>query len=542
MRRAVVECVLLVGLVGLSLPAWGPVTAGFVAAAFDPAAWTDLPSGTGRAGVLARSGGLALFVAVLATLIGSPMAQVLRSSGVRTAALLMAPVWIPSWLIYAGLNLARAPDTVVGAAFLEWALDPARAWFGESNRWAIRALAQGVAIGSLALWSAPVAALVMAGVEDPERDAARELARTEAMGWGRRIVMALRLRARSLGFAVVVVGLLTLGSAVPLHLAQVETDAIGLWRALAERPRDRWNGVWLAVGPQMALALAGAWWIASRLGTEARAGQGVAGGAVATPRSGPGTRTAAWGLWSLAVIAPVALMVWSLDSVASLWRWPRMESDALWTSGWIAAAGGAIAACVGLGVAAAAGSEHAASRWIGRAVAVGTVFGALVPGVFVGAAIARMGLDEAVGSVMASAGRTAFVGALAGLIVARSESADERAGRALDGAGDAWGWLRANTRRAGRSLRLAAGVWLGAFVLGLHEIEASVMVRPPGRGNLPQQMLSDLHYARLESLSAGGAVMGMVGIAVGVLAGLALGLGTLGRRKTRIGNPGGTGQ
>jgi hypothetical protein len=193
-------------------------------------------------------------------------------------------------------------------------------------------------------------------------------------------------------------------------------------------------------------------------------------------------------------------------------------------------------------VAAAAGSEHAASRWIGRAVAVGTVFGALVPGVFVGAAIARMGLDEAVGSVMASAGRTAFVGALAGLIVARSESADERAGRALDGAGDAWGWLRANTRGAGRSLRLAAGVWLGAFVLGLHEIEASVMVRPPGRGNLPQQMLSDLHYARLESLSAGGAVMGMVGIAVGVLAGLALGLGMLGRRKTRIGNPGGTGQ
>jgi hypothetical protein len=153
-----------------------------------------------------------------------------------------------------------------------------------------------------------------------------------------------------------------------------------------------------------------------------------------------------------------------------------------------------------------------------------------------------MGLDEAVGSVMASAGRTAFVGALAGLIVARSESADERAGRALDGAGDAWGWLRANTRGAGRSLRLAAGVWLGAFVLGLHEIEASVMVRPPGRGNLPQQMLSDLHYARLESLSAGGAVMGMVGIAVGVLAGLALGLGMLGRRKTRIGNPGGTGQ
>ncbi len=546
MPRATRETLLVACLVGVSLPVWGPVAAGFGAAVLDPAAWSDVPWGGGgdRVRVLARSVLLALFVATLATALACPMAQVLRTSGVRTAALLLAPVWIPAWLIYAGLNLARAPDTLVGAAFLEWALDPARAWFGESNRWAIRALAQGVAIASLALWSAPVAALVMAGVDDPEREAARELARTDAMGPVRRALLGVRLRARPLRFAAVVVGLLTLGSAVPLHLAQVETDAITLWRALVERPRDRWNGVWLGVGPQMALALLGAWWITARLTRPESPGQGV--GLVAPPRAGVATRVGAWSLWALAVVAPVALMVWSLDSVASLWRWPRTEADALWTSAWVAAWGGVAAGALGVGIAATTASHRAWVRRVGRGVGVLVVFVALVPGVFVGAAVAPLGLDETVGSVMASAARTGFVGALAGLIVARSEPADERAARLLDGAGDAWGWLRANAGARGRALRLAAGVWLGSFVLGLHEIEASVMVRPPGRGNLPQQMLSDLHYARLENLSAGGAFMGLLGVAVGVLAALVLGLAAAppvsGRRKSRIGNPGGTGQ
>jgi ABC-type spermidine/putrescine transport system permease subunit II len=187
-------------------------------------------------------------------------------------------------------------------------------------------------------------------------------------------------------------------------------------------------------------------------------------------------------------------------------------------------------------VAAATASDRAWVRLTARLTTMLAIFGALVPGVFVGASIARMGLDEGVGSVMAAAARTAFVGALAGLIIARTEGADERAARRLDGAGDAWGWLRANRWRA---LRLSGGVWLGAWVLGLHEIEASVMVRPPGRGNLPQHLLSDLHYARLESLSAGGVVLGVLGVLVGLLAGLVLGLG---QRITRNGNPGGTRQ
>ena len=528
------EHVVIVCLIAAGLVAWWPGIAGLGGAMTDRAAWGDIPSADARWKILARSGGVAVLVGLLATVCALPMAQVLRRSGVRTAALLIAPVWIPSWLIYAGLNLARAPDTMFGAAFMDWALDPARAVFGESNRWAIVALGRTVAIGSLVLWSAPIAALVMAGVEEPEKDAARELARTEPMGLLRRGCMGLRWRAGAMGFAAVVVGLLTLGSAVPLHLAQVETDAIWLWRMLLERPPARWDGVWLALGPQMAIALVGAWWITGRIGA-GRAGQGV-GVAPEQAALGWPTRAAGWGIWALAVVVPMVLMAWSLDRVASIGRWVRLESGSIWTSAWIAGCGAVIAGVVALGVGATAASDRRAVRLIARVTTVLSIFGALVPGVFIGASIARMGLDEAAGSVMAAAARTTFVGALAGLIIARSEGVDEAASRRLDGAGDAWGWLRANRWRAPR---LFGGVWLGTWVLGLYEIEASVMVRPPGRGNLPQQLLSDLHYARLESLSAGGVVLGLFGILVGVLTGLIL---RIGQRKPQTGNPGGTRQ
>jgi len=45
-----------------------------------------------------------------------------------------------------------------------------------------------------------------------------------------------------------------------------------------------------------------------------------------------------------------------------------------------------------------------------------------------------------------------------------------------------------------------------------------VMVRPPGMDNLPQQLLSDLHYVRLEQLSAAGINLLAVGLVCSVVA------------------------
>lgn len=527
---------MLVCLAAAGLPAWGPVVAGVLPALADAGAWADAAPSGARWRAIVCTAWVCLLVSALSMLAAFPMAQVLRVSGVRVAALLVAPVWIPSWLIYAGLNLARAPDTVVGAAFLRWALDPAAALWGESNRWAIVLLGRGLALAALVLWSVPLAALVMAGVEDPEADAAAELARTDPMGPFRRAAMALRLRARAIGCAAGVIALLTMGSSVPLHLAQVETTAIGLWRDLAERPPSRWAGVWLAAWPQLVAAGLGAWWVGARLARRPAPGQSASG---APARAGAVSRVWTWAVWSAASLLPIALMVGSLDAASSLWRWAALQRDALWTTGWIAATGAAVAAAAGVATASAAASAHGATRRAARTLAAMAVFGALAPGVLAGAGIARLGLYDGVASVAAAAARVVFIGVVAGLVVAGAEPADERAARELDGAGGAAGWLRANARRA---VRLGAGVWLGAFVLGLHEIEASVMVRPPGRGNLPQQMLSDLHYARLENLSAGGAVMGLFGLAVGVAAALALVPGTLhARERSGPGNPGGAG-
>lgn len=511
---------LLVVLLAASLPAWAPAGLSLGRAVFDAQAWHDMPGSGVRFALLARTAGVAAIVAATATVLGMPMARVLRREGPRRAAILMAPLWLPPWLIYAGLNLARAPDTAVGRAFMQWALDPRWALFdAENNRWAIPMLGRGVAVASLVLWSSPLAALVMAGVSDPEHDAAAQALRLEPIGPARRAMTHARLRAGAIMASFVAVGLLTLGSSVPLHLAQVETDAIVLWRALSERTPNRWAGVWLAAWPQALLAAAGAWWVASRFGR--RTPPGLAAPPGGSPHGARGASwAAAWAVWALALLVPVALMAGSLDSFASVWRWVWMDHEAIAATAGVSATAAVVAAGVGVATAACRASDRAWARTLGAIAAALCVFGVLLPGVLTGAAVAglgtRLGVDGAVLSVFGAASRVVFVGAVGGLVVACSEPPDERANRSLDGAGDAWGWLRANRVRA---WRLAGGVGLGAFVLGLYEIEASVMVRPPGSGNLPQSILADLHYARLEQLSAAGVAMGLVGIAVGLIAG-----------------------
>lgn len=492
-------------------PACVPVVVSLARAASDPDAWSDIPTSPARWVLLARSLWMAGLIAGLATLLAIPMAQVLRRSGARLAALLLAPVWMPAWLVYAGLNLARAPDTWLGGAIMDLALP--------DHRWAIVLLGQTVALGSLVLWSTPIAALVLTFRADPEASAADELLRTERLAWHRRIITRVRLHRAAWLTAFGSVFLLTVGSSVPLHLAQVETDAIVMWRAISERTPDRWGGVWLAAWPQLLIALIGSAWFVRRVTAGARPGESV------TPapdrRVSVPTFIAAWTVWSLAALLPAALMLWSLDSLASLPRWFELNRDALLGSLRIAALAGLVAGVASVTIAAAGASERATTRVIAWVLAGGCVFGMLAPGVLIGAAIARLGLDAGVAGVVAAAARTLFIAGIAGVALASAESPESRAMRSLDARGDAFGWLIVHPRRAGR---LLVGVWLAAMLVALHEIEAATIVRPPGTGNLPQQMLSDLHYARLEQLSAGGVVIGALGIAMGVAASIVLSL------------------
>ncbi|RMH29506.1 MAG: hypothetical protein D6692_04090, partial [Planctomycetota bacterium] len=376
------------------LPAVVPAGSAIIRAAIDADAWRDVPMTGIRWVLLARSGVVALIVGVAATALGWWMAQVLRRRP-AWAAVLIAPVWIPAWLTYAGLNLARAPDTMLGGAFMEWALP--------DHRWAIVWLGRVVAVGAMALWAAPLAALVMAGVREPLADAGEELLRLDRAGGLRRVAARVRMRRRAVGASLIACGLVTLGSAVPLHLAQVETDAITLWRALAERTPDRWGGVWLGAWPELLVAVAGSWWLVSVFGSFGRAGEGMETGGGVEP--GRGAVCVAWAVWGVAALLPGALMSASLDEVASLWHWVRMNGGALGSTAAVSGAGAVAVGVAAVGIAALSASESDAARRSGAVLAGCGVFGFLLPGVFTGVGVARLGLDAAAASVVASAAR-----------------------------------------------------------------------------------------------------------------------------------------
>jgi len=93
-----------------------------------------------------------------------------------------------------------------------------------------------------------------------------------------------------------------------------------------------------------------------------------------------------------------------------------------------------------------------------------------------------------------------MVAVLAGALAARWEPPDLRRMRRLDGAVHPGGWWCACGSAA---MPVLVGAGLVVALLSLHEIEASVILEPPGAGSLAQALLSSLHYARDEALAAG---------------------------------------
>jgi len=95
------------------------------------------------------------------------------------------------------------------------------------------------------------------------------------------------------------------------------------------------------------------------------------------------------------------------------------------------------------------------------------------------------------------------------------------------------GWWQAHGR-TGLAACVGAGVLCG--LLAVHEIEASVMITRAGVSTLSQTLLADLHYARLERLSA--ALLNLMGIAlvVAVVGGRMLAWGTRKSNRENIGH------
>ncbi|MEO1511753.1 MAG: hypothetical protein AAFU70_06755, partial [Planctomycetota bacterium] len=344
--------------------------------------------------------------------------------------------------------------------------------------------------------------------------------------WRRWLVTAgVHRGALALGLALS--ALLALGSAVPLHLAQFETLSLQLWRVLALDSPDERGRVWLAALPLVALGVASA--IAVVLGT-GRAGRGWRDGGGSRAR---GALLGPAALWVLAVALPTGVLAWSVKdwSVAGrLWR----------TAG--EAAAGSMTTALSVGLACfLTGALVAASLWtrsgfglaVGRSVATLLAATALVPGVLVGLAVVQSPFEgSAAAVVIAQALRFAWLPALAAVFQDAAEPAELVDLRRLEGRTGPAGWIAVGLPRQWPGLAAAA---LAAAGLSLHEIEATVIVQPPGPGNLAERVLGYLHFQRDDELAVSMLALAAAGTVPVAVAALLLGRNLLGRNRGAAG-------
>ncbi len=453
-----------------------------------------------------------VLIGVAATLLAWPTAWCLRSLGPGRGrwalALLIVPMVLPTYLAFAGWGLARGPGTLVAL------------WMSRVP--ALSALlGQVLACVSLALWSWPIATFVLLGpvgrVPRGEVEALRLLGAGTVRGqW----VLARRVQPAIVA-AVALVALLMLGSAVPLHLAQIDTLAITLWAELALRPDG--HGAWARAWPLLVVAVVAAVVLARSIG----------GGPLADV---PGEEPvpARWRLgvpgvlaWTLGVAVPMACFALAVHSWPAAVRVWGESLGPLWESV-------LTGVCVGVGLVVLALSAWrcaSAGGWAGvvARVALGCLaVMAVVPGVFTGvlvgastsAQVAEVVLPGSVlPIVLGHLARFGVLGVGAGMLLSAGEPMALRDLRHQLAGGSVRGWLRL-------SVRPWAGVLVGLACAGgalsMHEIEATVQLRPPGTRPIAQIMLDNLHMNSLQELASTGVMVLLGTVVLAVLAGVLL--------------------
>lgn len=499
----VVVAVIVVAPLGavVASAGWGPKadTSGTIAIGWNPA-------------LFVKTCGWAALIAALATALALPCGWFAGRRGLWVAVLGCVMLLLPMYLASSGWGLIRAPGTMVGD-LLE------RLTEGE-RRWIPIAVNRGLAIAGLAVWATPLAMLVIAGSVRRVPVAAEEALTLEASsGWH---AAAERLKMISGGVVggFVLVMLVMLGSAVPLHLAQVETYSTKLWLMLDESSQgEKWK-VWVSAWPLFAVAAAGGL-ILRRLARDVNVE--VVEGACQKRGAGFWLSVVVIGLGAVVPMVSFALSIHRWSSFATVWAASRDAAlTSLSVAGWCAAAGMLLAGWI-------------ASGQVGRRGQIVALVGfgvmALVPGVLVGGAVAALWRggpewlrDTWLIAVFAHIARFGVVGVLTGVFAARSETVSEQEMRRFEGGDGLGGWIRGCLPWQWGILA-AGGLAMGA--LSFQEIEASIMVTPPGVESLARDMLQHLHFARTEELSVTSVMVVSIGLGI---AGLAAGLAVLGYR------------
>lgn len=539
---------LAIAALAVGLPIAGAISETAMGVSAHGVPWSSL----GRAwpGLLTTAG-VALGVGLAAAVLGWPMAWAMTTAraGLFTA-LLLTPLLLPQVLAYTGWGVIRSPDTWLGDHIVRAAQGGAR--------WLPRLLDRVFAVAGMALWASPLAgAVISVGLAQTDRAVLDQLRLLTPPGPRRHLALA-RLHLLPLASGAVAVAAVMIGSAVPFHLAQLPTHATAIWLDLAETGPDRRAEVWLAAAPAPLLALAAAWALASTLLRAVAKRPGAAArdlGDVEAephdpgPRCAPEWRTEGWtraltialalGVWACAALVPAGLLALTLRDPSAIGRFWTLTGPAVAFSGGVAGVVALVTALVAALTGACAASPRAWPRLMAAGVTVTLFAAALTPGVMVGAAtLAAWNLpglaalrDSPAPLVLAHLTRFAALGCAAGLAIAIFEPAALRAQWVAIGADGLGDWSRAVLPRRWPAV---AGTAAAAGCLSLHEIEASVMVQPPGPGNLARTLLDALHYARTDDLAA--AVLNLMAIAclLAPLAPIGLRIGLT----RRPGNPG----
>lgn len=534
------------------------VAAGIARRLLSPQAQEPIPGvSAGAALLLATTIAHPALIAAVATALAWPVAWAVGRAGragrrLAIAAACAVPLLLPNYLAYAALNLLRAPRTAIGD------------FLAEQEPWASIAFGKAIALLGLALWAWPIALLALApAVQRLPRDTldALELDGAGRLWPLRRTLLLASMLRGPIALAILAVGVVMLGSAVPLHVAQIDTFATRLWLrlSLTTDPAAAWIGAW----PLLVIAALAAAGACSRLGRGAH-DTGNQGPSHPPARRALPSTVGACAVLAISVLLPLAMFIsslrepgapWSLRTAlgmsAAFWRDAR---DAVAASAGAAAATGLLAALIAaLSWCALSAPGHRRPGARIALVCVGLwIVAGLTPGVLVGSALARAWtsgiaapLDAILGGrigdtpailVLAHGARFGIVAALVGWWLAALEPREEREMRLLDGATGARAWLLARVGPAGVGAVLGAGV--AAAALSFHEIEAAVMVQPPGLASFPQQVLEDLHFARDARLGAAAVNLLAAGIVLSGTAGwLILRAGARERRSSSPATP-----
>ncbi len=459
--------------------------------------------------LLVRTLSYAFGISLISTLLAWPMAWATRSCKPRTLALLAAPLLLPPYLAYAGWNLLRAPMTPLGD------------WLRDLDLASLNApviAGRVLAVVGLSLWLAPVCAWVQRiGL----RSIPDQLLDTLALDAGPldRWRTRVRLARRSVLLSLLVGAVLMTGSAVPLHVAQVRTYAITIWLTLASSadPRAPWALAW----PLVLVALGAAGWVLVR---SARWTTETVDAEPSRSHASTPTVLAAMAVWAAGVLAPAVFFLLAIQPNDTTSRTARLIDQ---TVRLFSDQGGGIAirnSLIAGGMVGTIGATLTLATWLGASsltrparvvtrVLMGlAVFPAVLPGILIGLAARQSGPPAvmALTIVPAHVARYGLIAIGIGWWLALQEERSTQDLRRLDDAGGLVGWCLACLPRG--LAGLAASFTLMS-ILSFHEIEATVIVAPPGVETIAQQLLESLHFARDERLAVTGLWILLVGSA-----------------------------